>query len=206
MSRGTTLVLALAAFVSVSGCNRPSPDEAGASTAAASSESAEMTAHAAAGAPIALRDATHDEFREVLRQHRGKFVFVDYWATWCGNCMEEFPHTVELATKYPGRLSVISVAMELDPADAATRQAVLDFLTKEGAAFDNLLYAADGATEEALAGFQIDPQSALPYFQLYDRDGKLLQSFTYSDPQHPIDREDIDQAVAAALDGQASGE
>lgn len=151
---------------------------------------------------VALRDATHEDFRALLEQHHGKFVFVDYWATWCGNCMEEFPHTVELAKKYPDRLVVISVAMELDPTDAGTRQAVLDFLTKQGAAFDNLLYTADGTTEEAMAGFQIDAGSALPYFQLYDRDGKLLQSFTYSDPRHPIAREDIDAAVEAALAGR----
>ena len=151
---------------------------------------------------MALRDATHEDFRALLEQHHGKFVFVDFWASWCGNCMEEFPHTVELAKKYPDRLAVISVAMELDPTDAGTRQAVLDFLTKQGADFDNLLYTADGTTEEAMAGFQIDAGSALPYFQLYDRDGKLLQSFTYSDPRHPIAREDIDAAVEAALAGR----
>ncbi len=146
---------------------------------------------------ISLADASHEDFREVLKQHEGKVVFVDYWATWCPNCMEEFPHTVELAKKHADDLAVISVAMEMDPKDAETRKAVREFLTRQGAAFDNLLFTGDGTTEEATAGFEID--SALPHFQLYDRTGKLIRKFTYSDADNPLSREDIDKAIAEAL-------
>lgn len=146
---------------------------------------------------IALADASHEDFRELLKQHEGKVIFVDYWATWCPNCMEEFPHTVELAKKHADGLAVISVAMEMDPKDAETRNSVREFLTKQGAAFDNLLFTGDGTTEEATAGFEID--SALPHFQLYDRTGKLIRKFTYSDADNPLSPEDIDKAVAEAL-------
>lgn len=168
-------------------------------------ESASPTApagEASAGSrKVTLRDATHEDFRALLKRHEGKVVFVDYWGTWCGNCMEEFPHTVELAKKHRDQgLVVISVALELDPTDAETRAAALDFLKKENATFDNLIYPSDGTAEDALVGFGID--SALPHFQLFDRGGKLVKKFTYSDPQHPISREDIDDAVAAALTAQ----
>ncbi len=151
---------------------------------------------------VTLQDATHADFRALLESKHGKVVFVDYWGTWCGNCMEEFPHTVELANKHrDAGLAVISVAMELDPTDEATQTAALDFLTKQDATFDNLLYEADGTTEEAQAGFGMSEGTVLPYFQLYDRAGKLVKEFTFSDPQNPISREDIDAAVAEAVAG-----
>ncbi len=31
-----------------------------------------------------------------LDQHRGKWVIVNYWATWCGTCMEELPDLVSM--------------------------------------------------------------------------------------------------------------
>jgi len=39
-------------------------------------------------------------FDQFLAKHKGKVIFVDYWATWCGTCKEQFPHTVELQRKF----------------------------------------------------------------------------------------------------------
>lgn len=149
--------------------------------------------------PISLTDASHDDFRALLKKHEGQVIFVDYWATWCPNCMEEFPHTVALSKKHQDAgLAVISVAMEMDPADAETRKSVRDFLEKQGANFDNLIFTGDGTTAEANAGFDIG-DGVLPHFQLYDRSGKLIRKFTFSDPDHPITSEDISTAVAEAV-------
>lgn len=190
-------VLAITAAAFIAGCAKaPSTVEAASKEVTAT---ATPTANDPADAsPISLTDASHDDFRALLKKHEGRVIFVDYWATWCGNCMEEFPHTVELSEKHQDAgLAVISVAMEMDAADEETRKSVREFLTKQGAKFDNLLYAGDGTSEEATAGFEID--SPLPHFQLYDRTGKLIRKFTFSDPDNPISREDIDQAVAEAL-------
>ncbi|MDZ4782798.1 MAG: TlpA disulfide reductase family protein [Planctomycetia bacterium] len=191
-----------ASAIALSGCG---PQPTVTTTSSATDAPAPAAAAAVSQAPIAtvaLHEATHNNFRDLLESKRGKVVFVDYWGTWCGNCMEEFPHTVELANKHrDAGLAVISVAMELDPTDEATQAAALDFLTKQNATFENLLYEADGTTEEAQAGFNMSEGTVLPYFQLYDRAGKLVKEFTFSDPQNPISREDIDAAVAEAVAG-----
>lgn len=194
--RRFALLAALATVwtAATSGCTKPAspPDTV---NGAAETRTVEAPANRAGGEVV---DASHEDFRQLLKKHEGKIVFVDYWATWCDNCMEEFPHTVELSKKHQDAgLAVITVAMEMDPADEGTRKSVREFLEQQGAEFDNLIYTGDGTTEEATSGFEID--SALPHFQLYDRTGKLIRKFTYSDPQNPISREDIDQAVAEAL-------
>ena len=33
-----------------------------------------------------------------LRDSRGHWVFVDFWASWCGPCMEEMPALQKMAT------------------------------------------------------------------------------------------------------------
>lgn len=35
-----------------------------------------------------------------LSQYRGKWVVVNFWATWCGTCRKEFPDLVALHEKY----------------------------------------------------------------------------------------------------------
>jgi thiol-disulfide isomerase/thioredoxin len=42
-----------------------------------------------------------------LAQYRGRVVFIDFWATWCGPCVASIPHMIDLHNKYASRGLVI---------------------------------------------------------------------------------------------------
>lgn len=118
---------------------------------------------------VALQTGNEELLAEVIKKHKGKLVFVDFWATWCGPCVESFPHTVELHQKYGDKgLAVVSVSFDQLEKEAEVR----GFLGEQGAAFDNILSSYGGALVDAAEGF--DFEGALPHFRLYGKDGELL--------------------------------
>jgi thiol-disulfide isomerase/thioredoxin len=52
-----------------------------------------------------------------LADFRGKYVMVDLWATWCGFCVQEFPHMKTLEEKMRGRaIAFVSISVDADKA------------------------------------------------------------------------------------------
>lgn len=50
-----------------------------------------------------------------LSQFAGKIVVVDFWATWCEQCLEEAPRMVELSKKWsPEGLQMLGVSLDSD--------------------------------------------------------------------------------------------
>ena len=142
----------------------------------------------AGGESVALRTVDETEFAELLEQHRGKVVLVDFWATWCGPCVAMFPHTVDLHKLHADRgLAVISVSFD----DPESKPEVLDFLKAKGATFENFI-SPYGITPKSWEAFGIE-DGALPHVKLYDRAGKLHRTFGTS--TGPFGADDIDRAV-----------
>ncbi|MEH6646709.1 TlpA disulfide reductase family protein [Sulfitobacter sp.] len=54
---------------------------------------------ATSGASFELADRAG---RASLEDYRGKYVLVNFWATWCAPCRKEMPHLSELQTEFGG--------------------------------------------------------------------------------------------------------
>jgi thiol-disulfide isomerase/thioredoxin len=145
---------------------------------------------------VGVRTIDPAGYKELLRQHRGRVVLVDFWATWCQPCQELFPHGVELSRRLAGRgLSVVSLSLD----DPDNQQAVERFLQRQDVAtagMENFI-SRDGFNPQAAEDYQITG-GAIPHLKLYDRQGKLRQTFPDGDGH--LDPRQIERAVEELLD------
>ncbi len=55
------------------------------------------------------------EFR--LKNLSGKLVILNFWASWCNPCVEEFPSLIKLVEKFNGELQLVAVSADEDKKD-----------------------------------------------------------------------------------------
>ena len=123
---------------------------------------------------------------------RERPLVVNFWATWCGPCREEFPDLVEIRGQYgPDTLDFVLVSLD-DPSDIAG--AVPEFLAEARAtAFPSYLLNAD---DSDAAVNLVDPtwSGELPATFLYDRSGTLV--FKHRGRVKPAElRDALDEAL-----------
>ncbi|HEV7892753.1 MAG TPA: TlpA disulfide reductase family protein [Pyrinomonadaceae bacterium] len=115
-----------------------------------------------------------DGLKSLLRagETRQRPLLVNFWATWCVPCREEFPDLVKLRALYAAEQIDFALVSLDDVSDIET--AVPDFLSESGAAAlpAYLLHADD----DSAAIYYVDPKWAgeLPATFLYDRTGQLV--------------------------------
>ncbi|WP_454801688.1 redoxin domain-containing protein [Mucilaginibacter phyllosphaerae] len=60
-----------------------------------------------------------------LSSFKGKYVLVDFWASWCGPCRQENPNVVKLFNKYKGKgFTVLGVSLDKPDGKAAWLAAI----------------------------------------------------------------------------------
>ena len=97
-----------------------------------------------------------------LSDYKGKWVLVNFWATWCPPCLEEIPDLVEMHNaRKASDFVVIGIAMSssTDSVNAFARQMEISYPIVFG--------------DEKIAA-QIGKVVALPTSYLYDPTGKLV--------------------------------
>lgn len=104
---------------------------------------------------------------------KGKVTVVNYWATWCGPCIEEFPHLLGLARSYSSRqdFRLLSVATG-HPTEAALRNETAEFLRARN---ENLLPVYFDPQEATRAGLEGVPPGVIPLTFVLDRDAKVAK-------------------------------
>jgi thiol-disulfide isomerase/thioredoxin len=165
----------------------PTPEQAEqpAATATAPQPAGQPPAAPAAGSTDAefpvLQVTTLDGKAYDLAQHRGKWVLVNFWATWCKPCVKEMPDLSALDAMRE-HIEVLGLAYDdSDPKD------IRAFLQEHPVAFPIAIVDT------------FDPPKSfatprgLPTTYLIGPDGKLVKKFVA-----PISAADIEGAIAAA--------
>ena len=121
---------------------------------------------------------------ERLSKLKGKVVYVDFWASWCGPCRQSFPWMNEMQGKYGAKgLQIVGVNLDAKRADAD------QFLAQLPARF-SVGFDAKGDTAKQFG------VKGMPTSVLIGPDGKVLaihQGFKDED------RKELEAKFAAAL-------
>ncbi|MFP5390027.1 MAG: TlpA family protein disulfide reductase [Gammaproteobacteria bacterium] len=122
-----------------------------------------------------------------LDAYKGKLVYLDFWASWCGPCRQSFPWMNEMQAKYGAKgFQVIGVNLDAKPDDAKA------FLEKTPATFV-VAFDQSGATPRSY-GIKGMPSSVL-----IGPDGKVLYEHSGF---RPADRAELEKRISAAVGGQ----
>ena len=99
----------------------------------------------------------------------GKPLLVNFWATWCVPCVEEFPDLVKLNAEYKGKIDLITIS--LDDLAEINRDVPKFLLEMKAEMPAYLLRTAD--ENAVITSITKDWQGGLPFTILYNEKGEL---------------------------------
>lgn len=124
-----------------------------------------------------------------LAKERGKVVVLDFWASWCGPCMQSMPKVAKLAEEFDSKdIRFVGVNMQED------RETVVGALERLNIKLEIAL-DVDGATGEKFA------VTAIPHTVVINRQGNVAAVLIGGGPDM---EQQLRDAVAKALDDAAA--
>jgi len=157
---------------------RPIVGALGILASAASAQGVAVGQHAP-GAAVTTLDGKTTDVRKFLGHTP---TVIEFWAKWCGNCRELAPALNAAAEKYQGRVTFVTVAVDVDE----TPDDVQQFVREHGIA-GIVLFDGAGAAVDA---YNVPGTS---YLVAIDRRGTVV--YTGAGPT-----QDVDAAVRKALE------
>ena len=99
-----------------------------------------------------------------LEDTRGRVVFINLWATYCGPCVGELPYFNDLAGEHPGDVVILAVHNSMSKDDIPA------YLSDKG--WDDLIFALD--TKDKLVWNTVGGGTTMPQTVVLDRNGRVI--------------------------------
>jgi thiol-disulfide isomerase/thioredoxin len=137
---------------------------------AGKSDSVKQFMQKLAAEPVTVEPVGAEMLKELRKNGGEKVRLVNFWATWCGPCITEFPDLVTINRMYRHRaFELVTVAANFPD----EQKEVLAFLKKNEASNKNFLFG-DTDKYKLMGAFDPEWNSALPYTMLIAPGGEVL--------------------------------
>lgn len=103
-----------------------------------------------------------------LASFKGKYVYIDVWATWCGPCKRESPYFEKLAEEYKDNDKIVFMGVSIDQDKDAWDKMVKDKNLKGVQLIADKAWASSIAKDYLIQG--------IPRFILIDDQGKIVDA------------------------------
>ncbi|HXN19617.1 MAG TPA: TlpA disulfide reductase family protein [Candidatus Binatus sp.] len=140
-------------------------------------------------------------YQQLVAKYRGKPLVVNFWATWCEPCRDEYPLIVELAAEFKAQgISVIGINMD----DDSDMNLVRRFIARTQPRFPNYRQKPGIDLDGFYRGVNPAWNGTMPQTIFYTRDGHINLYFLGTRPRPVFEQAFRDLLTKSAAQSVAS--
>lgn len=123
-----------------------------------------------------------------LSDFKGKVIYIDFWASWCGPCMQQVPYAKELKEEYADNKDMVFLYISIDKDDKAWRKAI------EEKELKGVHVLAKDFKHDVPQSYNV---SGIPTYYIIGRDGNIYKN----NAPRPSSGDELKKLLNAALEG-----